>query len=421
MAALAASQASSESPLRQASTAAQIQISWDECVRKVSANNPDLLAAKEAVNNARAIVLASYSPFLPQLSANGTVNKSNTELDTGYSDSTLYEANLQVEQNIFNGFRDIAQLNQNRARFSAAQIKLQRVKADLSANLRQAFTRLLFAQDFSLLAEIIESRRKENVSLVEMRFEAGRENKGSLLRSMAFYHQAIVDVSQAKREILVAQRNLNTVLGRYEDENVAVTGAWNIVSPEPQSDFLELVKATPDYREADTVCTASREGVRIAQSEFYPTWSVAGMIGRRDDDSYIPLNNEWSVGTFVSLPVFNGGHNIFATRAAYADLRNSQAKLTSIANTTAFTLEERFATWQNAVERAKLQAEFLDAAQVRVEIARTQYENGLMSFEDWDIIENDLIEKQKTKLTSDRDAVYAQAAWEKAVGTAIIP
>ena len=60
--------------------------------------------------------------------------------------------------------------------------------------------------------------------------------------------------------------------------------------------------------------------------------------------------------------------------------------------------------------------EFLAAADLRAEIARTQYTTGLLSFEDWDLIENDLIDNQKAMLASLRDAVLAEAAWEQTLG-----
>jgi hypothetical protein len=44
-----------------------------------------------------------------------------------------------------------------------------------------------------------------------------------------------------------------------------------------------------------------------------------------------------------------------------------------------------------------------------------------MSFEDWDRIENDLIQRQKTVLQSQRDRVTAEAAWEQAQGKGVIP
>jgi hypothetical protein len=44
-----------------------------------------------------------------------------------------------------------------------------------------------------------------------------------------------------------------------------------------------------------------------------------------------------------------------------------------------------------------------------------------MTFEDWDIIENDLIQRLKTFLQSQRDRVIAEASWELAQGKGVIP
>ena len=47
--------------------------------------------------------------------------------------------------------------------------------------------------------------------------------------------------------------------------------------------------------------------------------------------------------------------------------------------------------------------------------------SGLISFQDWDTIENDLISNQKTILVNLRDAIAAEAAWEQAQGKGYIP
>jgi hypothetical protein len=58
---------------------------------------------------------------------------------------------------------------------------------------------------------------------------------------------------------------------------------------------------------------------------------------------------------------------------------------------------------------------------LRAEIARSKYNNGLLSFEDWDLIENDLINRQKALLVSVRERVTAEAGWEQARGEGAIP
>ncbi|MFH1477523.1 MAG: TolC family protein [Verrucomicrobiota bacterium] len=404
-----------------AAQAAEPPATWDDCVSELVRNNPQLQAAGAAVEKAHSDVMGNYGPFLPQISADGSIGKSNTELDTGYQDSTSYRASLSANQNLFAGFGDVAALRRSQALLTIAEINLQTTKAALSATLRQSFARLLFAQDFVLLSEVIAARRKENVNLVEMRFEAGRENKGSALRSKAYYRQARFEVTQAHRGLKTAQQQMAATLGRHEITILTVTGNWDFAVLPEAPDFNALAFQTPDYRSAATQVRAAKEGVRIAKSTFYPTWSVNGSIGRSDDDSLIPKNDQWSVGTAISYPLFVGGRHWYAARGAKADQRKAEDTLNDTGNQLVATLEDRFVAWQDAAERTEVQDEFLKAAEVRAEIARAQYQNGLLSFEDWDLIENDLIDKQKAMLASQRDAVIARASWEKALGIGVIP
>ena len=84
------------------------------------------------------------------------------------------------------------------------------------------------------------------------------------------------------------------------------------------------------------------------------------------------------------------------------------------------SLKQTHAAFVEAVERLSVDEAFLEAAITRAEIARSKYAQGLMSFEDWDRIENDLIVRQKAVLFSRRDRVTAQAAWEQAQGVGVI-
>lgn len=403
--------------------AAQAPMTFEQCLQEAGQNNPDLYAGREGLKVARANLLASYSPFLPQVSAGASARKNNQELDTGYQDTTSYNAGLSADQNLFNGFQDAARLNQNRSRFTQAEINLLRVKSNLSAEISQAFARLMYAQDYLKLAENIASRRKDNYALVEMRFESGTEDRGSLLRSKALFSQALQDVTEAKRQINVAQRNLNKALGRQESGLVTVTGSWERIKAAPATspDYEDLVKTTPEYRNADVQCAIAREQIRIARSGFLPTWSVSADYGLSDDESVIPRDESWSVGTSIGLSIFDGAQTYFSLRSAQASLRATRSQLTSTANATMAALEEKFTGWKNAVERSVLQAELLEAAATRMEIANIKYSNGLMTFQDWDTIGNDLISNQQNMLSRELNAIVSQAEWEKTVGISILP
>ncbi len=395
-------------------------LSWEDCVREAAASNPTLESARATVEQARAEVRAALAPFLPQVTASGSAGRSHAEQDAGDSDSTSYRATLSAEQSLFAGFGHLAARRRSEALLAVTEANAQAVDAALGAALRQAFAQLLYAQEHVALADLIRARRRENVSLVELRFEAGRENKGSSLRSRAFLRQAEFDLAQARRSVAAGQRQLAAVLGRRAADTLSVTGAWDVAALPGQPDFDALALHTPDVRQAEAQTRVAREGIRSAKSSFYPSWSAGATVGRSDED-FLPDKDHWSINTVISYPLFSGGRDREAVRGAQAAQRAADASLTDTVNQTASALETRFIAWQDAVERVTVQAEFLAAAEVRADIARAQYRNGLLSFEDWDLIENDLIDKQKAVLSSRRDAVLARAAWDKALGTGLAP
>ena len=45
-----------------------------------------------------------------------------------------------------------------------------------------------------------------------------------------------------------------------------------------------------------------------------------------------------------------------------------------------------------------------------------KYNTGLMTFEDWSVIETDLINREQNLLNAQNNAVQAMASWEQAIG-----
>ena len=71
-------------------------------------------------------------------------------------------------------------------------------------------------------------------------------------------------------------------------------------------------------------------------------------------------------------------------------------------------------------EKLKVDQKFEQASLLRSQIGRQKYNNGMMSFEDWDKIESELIDRQKTALTSKKDILINESAWEKAKGQGVL-
>ncbi|GAB4511700.1 MAG: TolC family protein [Sulfuricaulis sp.] len=390
---------------------------WEASVEEAVAGNPELRAARANLAASRHTASAAHSGNLPQLSAGA-----------GYSDSSgsatsagaNYSTSLSLSQNLFSGFQDSARIEQGAANLTQAEASLVSAKAKLSQELKSAFAGLQFAQDNVTLTDKIVQRLEENLRLVELRFEGGRENKGSFLLTRATLAQARYENLQAQQALDSAQAQFARVLGRAEPEGLQVIGSVPVTTPGMTPDFRQLVQQTPDLLQARAQEKSAVADVTLARAGFYPSVDLSGSVGREGED-WAPDRDRRTVGLNLSIPLFSGGKDYYTTKSAAATLEAVSSNKDNVERQLLVRLKQAHAGYVESAEKLKVDQAFLEAAVTRSEIARSRYNNGLMSFEDWDRIENDLIQRQKVFLQSQRDRVTAEAAWEQAQGKGVIP
>lgn len=391
-------------------------LSWEACVQEAAAGNPELRAARASLEAAGHTAEGAYSGYLPQLSAGAGY----TDTSGSTASTTTYSTSVSLSQNLFAGFQDRAKVAQGAANREVAAAGLAAAKAKLSQDLKSAFVGLRYAQDNVILTENIAHRREENLRLVELRFESGNENKGSYLLTKASLAQARYDSLQAQQDLVSAQAQLDRVLGRGETGGLEVRGDIPLSEPGKAPDFLDLAREVPDYQQAAAQQKSAAAGVTLARSGLYPSLNLSGSVGRTGDNWY-PDGTHRSVGLNLNVPLYSGGRDYYATKSAVSSLEAAASNTDSAEHQLVVRLKQTYAGYVESVEKLKVDRAFLDASVTRADIARTKYNNGLMTFENWDIIENDLIQRQKSFLQSQRDRVVAEAAWEQAQGKGVIP
>ena len=395
--------------------AAAETLSWEACVTMTAQQNAALRAAYDNVRAAEHLARSAFGGYLPSVSASA----GRTKYDYSTSSST-YTASVTATQNLFAGFKDQAGVEQAEANKAAADAALRIARAQASFDLKSAFAALRYAQDSQKLADDIVRRREENLRLVELRFEGGRENKGSFFLSRASASQARYERLQAQHALWVAQESLARVLGKDEARTIDILG--NVPeAPPPATVALDtLLPRTPEYEQALAQEKAAEADVRIARSGLLPTLNLTGTAGRQGE-SWVPNDHRNSAGVSLTVPIYSGGKDYYATKGAAASLAAAQANRENTVRTLRTKLQQGYTGYVQAEEKRRVDLEFVEAAATRAEIARSKYNNGLLSFEDWDIIENDLISRQKAALVSQRDRITAEASWEQAQGAGAIP
>lgn len=392
---------------------AQEVLTWQDCVKEALQNHPDLISAKEVVNQFKADKAITISTMLPQIS---------TELSQGTSRSTqnittnTSSFGVTAQQLLFDGFKtpyDIATASKN---VKSSQYNYDVTSSNIRLRLRTAFISLLSAQELLTITKDIAQRRKQNADLVQLLYDGGMENRGSLLTAEANLAQAEFNIVQSERAITVAQRQLSKEMGRAAASSIQATGNLEVTTVKQEIPNFEALAISNPFLENLTAKTeAAQYALKSAKAEFFPQIFANASAGRTDTDW--PLqHDDWSVGVTLTLPIFEGGRRWAGVSKARAILNQAKADERSSRDGVLLALEQSWITWQNAIDTVAVQKQVLQATDEREKIARVEYTNGLITFDNWTIIEDNFAQAQTSLVAAQANAFIAEAQWIQAQG-----
>jgi outer membrane protein TolC len=392
---------------------AQEVLTWQDCVKEALQYHPDLISAKEVVNQFKAEKIGTISTMLPQIS---------TELSQGTSRSTQNNTTntssfgITAQQLLFDGFKtpyDIATASKN---VKASQYNYDVTSSNIRLRLRTAFISLLNAQELLTITKDIAQRRKQNADMVKLLYEGGMENRGSLLTAEANLSQAEFNIIQSERAITVSQRQLTKEMGRAAASPMQATGDLEVANVKREKpNFEALATTNPSLENLFAKKEAAQFGLKSAKAEFFPQIFANASAGRTDT-SWPPHHDDWSLGVTLTLPIFEGGRRWADVSKARAVLNQAQADERSGRDGVILALEQAWTAWQNAVDTVAVQKEVLQAAEERAKISRVEYSNGLLTFDNWTIIEDNFAQAQTSLLAAQANAFIAEAQWIQAQG-----
>lgn len=399
---------------------AEETLNWQNCIAEAVKNNPDLISAVESVNRQKAVKSIAVSGLLPQIDADasGARNKTSTTTAgvTKESTTSSYSYGASGTQLIFDGFKTINDVHSASEDIKAAQQNYRFVSSDVRLSLRNAFIDLLKAQELIKVAEEIVDIRRSDYELITLRYQSGLEHRGALLTSEANLAQAEFELSQAKRDVETAQRELTKQMGRREFRPFAVNGDFTVIdSAIEKPGFEDIVKNNPSLLQALAEKNSAMFGIRSAYGNFAP--QITGSAGAdRKSPHWPPENDQWNAGLSLNMPIFEGGLRTAQVSQAKAVYKQAEADERSIRDSAVVSLQQTWAGLRDSIETVDVKRKTLEAAAERSRIAEAQYSTGFIAFDNWIIIENDLVSAKRAYLDAQANALYSEAGWIQAKG-----
>lgn len=388
---------------------------WADCAAMAQKNHPELLAGREVVKQAQAAWLGSFQGFLPDASSIFSRTRKQTD-NANETDSFSFITNVSEEW--FSGFGNTADVLKARRNYRAEKFNYADLQSRVALDVRTAFVKLLHAQELVILRRSIAERRKINQDIVRLRYEAGREHRGSLKHAEAIYNEALFDVREAERSILIERNALLRELGGRYGLEAAASGdlLLMILPPSPaEPAFSEIVEKIPSVMRRKELKEAAGAGVIKEQSDFWP--SVTGSASLTDLGNTGNLDSRtWNAGVSMNIPIFSGGEQLAGLVSARSGAREAFYTLKDIRDTAFADLIKKWTDFTSAIELVDVRKKFLEATTERAEISSVQYQDGLVSFEDWDRIEQELVDSRISLLSAERDAILAEADWLRSEG-----
>lgn len=405
-------------------------LTWNDLVKLASQRHPELLSAVRSREARQAEYRGSYNRIFPQVNfQNSYTKRSSTKnnatiVGTGGQTGTVTTASesWQAQGTANLDVIDVGQwagIRSAKAAYRRSDADLRVTSSQVLLDLYQAFSATLYAQESTDVSRRIQALWKTNSEMIGLRYNSGRESKGNKLRTDAELLQANTEVNQAERDLRVAQQRLGQAIGSDRYEAYAVTGTWTSGGLPAQIPELDpIIAQEPRVQAQLAALDAAKATVMTAQSSFFPTLSLSYSRGFQGQKEFPTDNPFWNFSGVLSYPLFAGGPtaSYYNNRAANRAMQAAEKNLRSIQHQVRTELETAWTGYAQALDQVMVQQAFLEAARQRRKESDVRYQNGLMTFENWQLIVTEQVNFERSFLRSQQNLLLAEAQWRFASG-----
>lgn len=386
---------------------------WNELRKVASEGGLALDRYAIEVRAAKAQASLASAGFYPTLRANLSKTRQFDPVPVGVRDTNLLT--VTASQNLFSGFSD-----HYAAKAAAASLEIQDHQGKITninqrKLLRRLFDKVIYYQDAMKAAKKTLARRLQNVRIVSLRYESGRENKSALLKTEAFAEEAKQEVSTLELSLGTSIFEINQIL------RVASVGTTDSFVPDERGSHLATdvdVSKHPEVRATEGRIVKSSFDLMAQRDSWMPQVNADASFSRSGDNLSLDPKNRYSVGLSVSMLIFDPKRS-----ARYRELSEAVA-LASVDS--AITIQRIEAEVKASEERLKasqsqlvIARKLMEAASLQSEVYRQRYTLGMISFQDWDLAESEHIKSEWEVLQAVRDINIALTELEAVRGVSL--
>jgi multidrug efflux system outer membrane protein len=371
----------------------------DDLILSAVKENLTLQASVARVNQARAVQQQSLLNLFPVVTADASYTKQRFGNQGAFGglggasgggnsrgfDVGVYEVGFDAswELDVFGRVR--RGLEQSIGESDAAIADLEDSIRVLVSEVARNYFDLKGAQLQAKVARENAKNQEQVVNVAEALYKGGQTTEFDVMRAKALLFSTLATVSPLEADARIAMYRIAVLLGKQPHELVSkletTTALPSYSGSISLGDPTSLIQRRPDVRAAERRLAAATAGIGVAKGDYFPKISFVGNVSLQSR-SWPGLRESpgasWAFGPSITWAAFNMGRVIAQVDGAEAATKEAMALYQQAVLTALEDVEGALARFSAVRERRDLLKLSAEQSEKAVQIARTQYENGLI-------------------------------------------
>lgn len=329
---------------------------------------------------------------------------------------------LGASLTLFDGFRQINQIEYQKFRKKASELNRLNATDDLAFGVMSSYFEVLYYQGMLKIAQEQVETSRINLRKMEKQVELGMKSKTDLLELRANFEteelrRIQVENSLKTSKLQLKQRMNLTDSGELELEEITDQFA-STEKPDAQSLFAAYTQWSPYYQSFEAQMQASRRALAISRSQLFPSVTAYGGLGTgfyettKDDagktigfGTQLDNNRNQYLGASINIPIFSRWASRSEVKKAKLQVEQSQNTLDEEKQKLYFEMANNLNELEALEKEYNQYMRQQEADQQAFQASEKKFEQGLVNVVDFYIAKNRLA-------NSGSQVLKARLLWE---------
>jgi outer membrane protein TolC len=412
--------------------AASASLTVEQALNLAVSNQPLIQQAQAAVQAAQSRVGQAQSSYYPNLS--GALSYMRVEPDQSFvfdfpplpplSFSLLpvdnWDFHLGLNQIIYQFGKRGVQVRLAENGVAAARIGVEQIRTSLVFQTAQLFYASLFLREQVRALDSQLENLRQHLAGIQVREQTGSATQFEVLSTQVKIASLQSQRTEAENQYSKQRIALLQMVGIDPASEIGLSGEFS-EGAEPadvQTFIADAAANRAEIRQAIEAEEAADLNRTLSASSGLPTLSARGTLGYKNGElpDINAMTFNWTVGLLLNVPLFQGFYTARQIEEGQQRLAAAKANTAAVRRTLTTQVLQAYQDLMSARQQVVIAGTGLDQARRMVEVAKVQYDIGVITNLEYLDSQTALLQAQLTRLSVSYREVLSEYALQQAAG-----